>query len=128
MSSRVLFSSLSLCLSMAVAGSASAQSAAFISGDGVPDPNPVVTRNWGDLPAGREWGSTAGIDIDPNDGHIWAYERCGASSFGGGVPVNCDTNPVDPIFKFNRHTGEVMANFGGGIMQTPDFWLPTDVT
>lgn len=119
MSSRVLFSSLSLCLSMAVAGSASAQSAAFISGDGVPNPNPVVTRNWGELPAGREWGSTAGIDIDPNDGHIWAYERCGASSFGGGVPVNCDTNPVDPIFKFNRHTGEVMANFGGGIMQTP---------
>ena len=33
--------------------------------------------------------------------------------------MNCDTNPVDPIFKFNRHTGEVMANFGGGLMQTP---------
>lgn len=119
MSSRILISSLSLCLAMAVAGTATAQSAAFISGDGVPDPNPVVTRNWGELPAGRNWGSTAGIDIDPNDGHIWAYERCGASSFGGGVPVNCDTNPVDPIFKFNRHTGEIMANFGGGIFQTP---------
>jgi hypothetical protein len=119
MSSRVLISSLSLCLSMAAAGTATAQSAALISGDGVPDPNPVVTRNWGELPAGRNWGSTAGIDIDPNDGHIWAYERCGASSFGGGVPVNCDTNPVDPIFKFNRHTGEIMANFGGGIFQTP---------
>lgn len=118
-SSRVLLSSVSLALTLAAAGSASAQSAAFISGDGVPNPNPVVTRNWGELPAGRNWGSTAGIDIDPNDGHIWAYERCGASSFGGGVPVNCDTNPVDPIFKFNRHTGEVMANFGGGLMQTP---------
>lgn len=118
-SSRVLISSLSLCLSFAVLGTASAQNAAFISGKGIPDPNPVVTRNWGDLPAGRNWGSTAGIDIDPNDGHIWAYERCGASSFGGGVPVNCDTNPVDPIFKFNRNTGEVMANFGGGLMQTP---------
>jgi streptogramin lyase len=118
-SSRVLFSSVSLALTLAAAGTASAQSAAFISGEGVPNPNPVVTRNWGELPAGRNWGSTAGIDIDPNDGHIWAYERCGASSFGGGVPVNCDTNPVDPIFKFNRHTGEVMANFGGGLMQTP---------
>ena len=91
----------------------------MISGEGIPDPNPVVRQNWGELPEGRNWGSTAGIDIDPTDGHIWAYERCGASSFGGGVPINCDTNPVDPIFKFNRHTGEIMVNFGGGIMQTP---------
>lgn len=91
----------------------------FITGVGLPNPAPTVTPNWGDLPAGREWGSTAGIDIDPIDGHIWAYERCGASSFGGGVPVNCDTNPVDPIFKFDRNTGEVLANFGGGLMQTP---------
>lgn len=90
-----------------------------ITGSGIANPTPVVTTNWGDLPAGREWGSTAGIDIDPIDGHIWAYERCGASSFGGGVPVNCDNNPVDPIFKFNRFTGEVMANFGGGVMVTP---------
>ena len=78
-----------------------------------------MNANWGALPAGREWGSTAGVDIDPTDGHIWAYERCGASNFGGGVPINCDNNPVDPIFKFDRTTGEVLANFGGGIMVTP---------
>lgn len=90
-----------------------------ITGEGLPNPVPVVTANWGELPGGREWGSTAGVDIDPIDGHIWAYERCGASSFGGGVPVNCDNNPVDPIFKFDRNTGEVLANFGGGIMVTP---------
>ncbi len=102
----------------------SAVSAQVVSGDpitgaGIPNPAPVVSTNWGELPAGREWGSTAGIDIDPHDGHIWGYERCGASSFGGGVPINCDNNPVDPIFKFDRHTGEVLANFGGGIMVTP---------
>jgi sugar lactone lactonase YvrE len=90
-----------------------------ITGEGIPNPAPNVIANWGELPDGREWGSTAGIDIDPIDGHIWAYERCGASSFGGGVPVNCDNNPVDPIFKFDRNTGEVLANFGGGIMVTP---------
>jgi sugar lactone lactonase YvrE len=90
-----------------------------ITGEGMDNPAPNVTRNWGELPEGREWGSTAGIDIDPNDGHIWAYERCGANSFGSGVPINCHTNPVDPIFKFDRHTGEVLANFGGGIMVTP---------
>ena len=91
----------------------------FITGEGLPNPNPEVEINWGELPRGREWGSTAGIDIDPTDGHIWAYERCGAGSFGGGVPVNCDNNPVDPIFKFHRETGEVLANFGGGLMQVP---------
>ncbi len=90
-----------------------------ITGEGVPNPAPNVTTNWGALPEGREWGSTAGIDIDPLDGHIWAYERCGASAFGGGVPVNCDNNPVDPIFKFDRNTGEILANFGAGIMVTP---------
>ena len=90
-----------------------------ITGEGMHNPAPVVTANWGELPEGREWGSTAGIDIDPTDGHIWAYERCGASAFGGGEPVNCDTNPVDPVFKFDRNTGEVLANFGGGLMVTP---------
>ena len=90
-----------------------------ITGEGLPNPAPSVTANWGTLPEGREWGSTAGIDIDPIDGHIWAYERCGAGNFGAGSPVNCDNNPVDPIFKFDRSTGEVLANFGGGVMVTP---------
>jgi len=90
-----------------------------ITGEGVPNPAPTVVANWGELPEGREWGSTAGIDIDPTDGHIWAYERCGASAFGGGEPVNCDTNPVDPVFKFDRNTGAVLANFGAGLMVTP---------
>ena len=90
-----------------------------VTGEGLPNPAPVVTVNWGTLLAGRTWGSSAGIDIDPTDGHIWAYERCGASNFGGGVAVNCDNNPVDPIFKFDRNSGEILANFGAGIMVTP---------
>ncbi len=89
-----------------------------ITGEGLPNPAPVVTRNWGQLPAGRKWGTTAGIDIDPKDGHIWAYERCGAGTAGGG-PVDCDNTPLDPIFKFDRRTGAVLANFGKGIMVTP---------
>jgi hypothetical protein len=47
----------------------------------------AVTRNWGQLPAGRRWGTTAGIDVDPIDGNIWAYERCGAATAGGGPVV-----------------------------------------
>ena len=91
-----------------------------ITGEGLPNPAPVVTRNWGQLPAGRKWGTTAGIDVDPIDGNIWAYERCGAATGGaGGGGVDCDNTPVDPIFKFDRKTGAVLANFGKGIMVTP---------
>ena len=88
-----------------------------ITGEGLPNPNPTVERNWGTLPDGREWGSTAGVEIDPTDGHIWAYDRCGGSFGAGAGP--CETNPVDAIFKFDRHTGEVMAAFGAGLFVTP---------
>ena len=92
-----------------------------ITGAGLPNPNPNVTRNWGQLPTGRSWGTTAGIDIDPIDGNIWAYERCGAGAAGGagGGAVNCETNLVDPVFKFDRKTGAVLANIGKGVMVTP---------
>jgi DNA-binding beta-propeller fold protein YncE len=89
-----------------------------ITGEGFPNPAPKVTRNWGELPTGRKWGTSAGIDIDPKDGNIWAYERCGAGTAGGG-PVDCDNTPLDPIFKFDRHTGKVLANIGKGVMVTP---------
>jgi len=89
-----------------------------ITGEGLPNPAPVVTRNWGQLPTGRKWGTTAGIDIDPIDGNVWAYERCGAGTAGGG-PVDCDNTPLDPVFKFDRKTGAVLANFGKGVMVTP---------
>ena len=90
-----------------------------ITGEGFDNPYPVVTRNWGDLPQGREWGSTAGVDIDPTDGMLVAYERCGAGNFGAGAPVTCDTNLVDPIFKFDPNTGAVLKNFGAGVFVTP---------
>ena len=119
--SRFLMSTVFACGALVVGGStAEAQSDGnAITGEGLPNPTATVIANWGDLPDGREWGSTAGVDIDPIDGQVWAYERCGAGSFGAGVPINCDSNPVDPIFKFDRNTGEVLANFGGGIMVTP---------
>lgn len=89
-----------------------------VTGEGFPNPAPKVTRNWGELPAGRKWGTSAGLDVDPKDGNIWGYERCGAGTAGGG-PVDCDNTPVDPVFKFDRHTGKVLANIGKGVMVTP---------
>jgi DNA-binding beta-propeller fold protein YncE len=89
-----------------------------ITGAGLPNPTSTVEANWGALPEGREWGTTAGIDIDPIDGHVWAYERCGSGGLGAGG-VDCDSNPVDPIFKLDRNTGEVLANFGAGVFVVP---------
>ena len=48
----------------------------------LPDPNPTAITRWGTLPEGRTWGSTAGVDIGP-DGHVWAYDRCGANACEG---------------------------------------------
>lgn len=110
-------SSLLLC-ALLTGGQALAQEGNIITGEGFPNPVPEVANEWGELPSGRQWGSTAGIDIDPTDGHVVGYERCGSGS-AGGPGVNCDSNPVAPIFKFDRHTGELLANFGAGVMVTP---------
>lgn len=80
----------------------------------LPNPNPTVITNWAQLPEGREWGSTAGVDVGP-DGHIWVYDRCGAIALSG----ICDNANVDPIFKFNRKTGAVMTSFGAGQFVLP---------
>ena len=83
----------------------------------LPNPNPTVVTNWGLLPNGRVWGSTAGADTGP-DGHVWAYDRCGSGS-AGGPGINCDNNPVDPIVKYDHNTGELLASFGAGLFVTP---------
>jgi DNA-binding beta-propeller fold protein YncE len=69
-------------------------------------PNPYqAERNWGTLPDGRVWGSTAGIGIGP-DGHIWVIDRCGGNS--------CAGSNVAPIVKLDRTTGKPLASFGAG--------------
>jgi sugar lactone lactonase YvrE len=76
----------------------------------LPNPNPTVIKNWGELPDGRTWGSTAGVDIGP-DGHVWAYDRCGANT--------CEGSNVDPIVKLDRTTGKLLKSFGGGLIVFP---------
>jgi len=77
----------------------------------LPNPNPTVIKNWGELPNGRTWGSTAGVDIDTKDGNIWAYDRCGVNT--------CEGSTVDPIVKFDRKTGKLLKSFGGGMIVFP---------
>ena len=79
-SQRIVLSTLAVCTSFMLAASISSHTAKTlfaqgtakvgnpITGEGLPNPAPRVTRNWGQLPAGRKWGTSAGIDIDPIDG------------------------------------------------------------
>ena len=84
------------------------------SKNNLPNPNPTVIKEWGPLPDSRKWGSTAGVDIGP-DGHVWAYDRCGAYALAGG----CDTSNVEPILKFDRSTGKVLTSFGAEMFVLP---------
>ena len=86
--SRILFSTLAAGVLFFVTLPAQSKAPNPITGEGLPNPAPKVTRNWGELPAGRKWGTSAGLDVDPKDGNIWGYERCGAGTAGGG-PVDC---------------------------------------
>src|SRR4026208_1138093 len=81
---RILFSMIGVCGIAALTLSAQAKAPNPVAGEGLPNPAPKVTRNWGELPAGRKWGTSAGLDVDPKDGNIWGYERCGAGTAGGG--------------------------------------------
>lgn len=76
----------------------------------MPNPAPVVTKNWGQLPDGRAWGVSGAVEIGP-DGHIWSYERCGANS--------CVGSSLDPVLKFDRRTGKLLASFGKGLFAFP---------
>src|SRR5205814_8528373 len=63
------------------------------------------------LPAGREWGSSAGVGVDRN-GNIYVAERC------GGNPLGCAGKTIDPIVKLSP-AGKYLAGFGGGLFVQP---------
>jgi hypothetical protein len=75
----------------------------------VPNPYKTIT-GWAQLPDGRKWGSTAGVDIGP-DGNVWAYDRCGANS--------CADSDLDPVLEFDVKTGKNLKHFGKGMFVQP---------
>ena len=81
-------------------------------------PNPYTTlEKWGQLPAGRPWGSTSAIDVAPN-GHIWVAERCGANT--------CAGSDLPPVLEFDP-TGKLLRSFGSGMFIFPHgFHVDTD--
>jgi sugar lactone lactonase YvrE len=75
-------------------------------------PNPyTLQENWAKLPAGRKWGSTIGIEIDPADGKsVWVFDRCAAN--------NCRGSALAPIQKFAPN-GDFLLSFGIGMVNDP---------
>jgi sugar lactone lactonase YvrE len=73
-------------------------------------PNPyTVVEKWGQLPAGRTWGSTSAVDIAPN-GHIWVAERCGANT--------CAGSDLPAVLEFDA-SGKLLKSFGAGMFVFP---------
>ena len=59
-------------------------------------PNPFQAGvDWGQLPAGRKWGSTASVTTAP-DGTIWVADRCGKS----GAAAICAAAQARPSIRF----------------------------
>src|SRR5436190_13325190 len=79
-------------------------------------------ENWGTLPEGRSWGSTSGVDIDPDGTSVWVAERCGAfappSQIKPGSPFACSDSKLPPILKFDS-SGKLVKAFGDGLLLFP---------
>ena len=73
-------------------------------------PNPYSTiEKWGQLPAGRTWGSTSAVDVAP-DGQIWVAERCGANTCAGSDWRRCSNSTP---------SGKLLKSFGAGMIIFP---------
>src|SRR5215471_5393854 len=74
-------------------------------------PNPYqLQENWAKLPPGRTWGSTIGIEIDPDGKNPSTFDRCAAQ--------NCRGSTLDPVMKFDPN-GNMQTKFGGGMVNDP---------
>jgi DNA-binding beta-propeller fold protein YncE len=86
-------------------------------------PNPYrAIENWAKMPEGRAWGSTSGVDIDPDGTSVWVAERCGAfappSQIKPGSPFACSDSTLAPILKFDS-SGKLVKAFGEGLLLFP---------
>jgi DNA-binding beta-propeller fold protein YncE len=86
-------------------------------------PNPYrAIEHWGELPAGRAWGSTSAVAIDPDGSSVWVGERCGEarppSRITPGSPFACAESKLDPILKFDS-SGKLLKSFGAGLILFP---------
>jgi DNA-binding beta-propeller fold protein YncE len=72
--------------------------------------------DWGQLPSGRKWGSSASVTRAP-DGTIWVLDRCGNSG-AGGTTCGGASAAVNPVFQFDT-SGRLLKTFGAGMFVSP---------
>ena len=70
----------------------------------------AAVENWAQMPAGRTWGSTSAVDIDPDGTSVWVAERCGRNS--------CVGSDLSTILKFDA-SGTLVRSFGAGMFVFP---------
>src|SRR5215207_3629220 len=92
-------------LAIAAAAASALSGAVFAQGpaptNDLPNPFKSITT-WAQMPAGRTWGSTAGVDIDPDGKSVWAIDRCGGNT--------CYGSNLDPVLKFDS-SGQLVRSF-----------------
>ena len=93
----------------AFAGQVSTSTAHMAPTNSLPNPYKSIT-NWAKFPAGRSWGSTAGVDIAPDGKTVWAVDRCGSNT--------CVGSNLDPVLKFDTN-GKLLLSFGKGLFAFP---------
>ena len=76
----------------------------------LPNPFDKPVLQWGKLPDGRAWGSTAGIEMGPH-GEVWAIDRCGANS--------CEDSTLPPVHLLDMSTGKPVKSIGAGLFVFP---------
>jgi len=93
---------------LALAALVAFSSAAFAQD--IPSPFGAPENQWATPPAGKPWGSSAGIERGPK-GEIWAIDRCGANS--------CDGSDKNPIVLLDMKTGTAKKAIGAGLFVFP---------
>jgi sugar lactone lactonase YvrE len=76
----------------------------------IPSPYNPGEHQWATPPAGKPWGSSAGLERGPH-GEIWSIDRCGANS--------CDGSDKNPIVLLNPKTGTAIRSIGAGLFVFP---------
>lgn len=80
-------------------------------------PNPFSTiPDFFKMPAGRKWGSTAGVDIDKDGKTVWIIDRCGGNSCYDSATGKM--SELDPILHFDEN-GKLIKSFGAGQVVFP---------
>ncbi len=80
-------------------------------------PNPFTTvTDFFKMPAGRTWGSTAGVDIDKDGKTVWLIDRCGGNSCYDAATGKM--SDLDPVLHFDEN-GHLIKSFGAGLIVFP---------